>query len=467
MATGRMSEVVRHLRRAVLLREGEGLSDGQLLEGYLRLRDDAALAALVRRHGPMVWGVCRRVLRSYHDAEDAFQATFLVLVRKAGSIVPRGAVANWLYGVARRTALKARATAARRRGRESQVADAPEPAAPERDLGRDLRPLLDQELSRLPERYRAVLVLCDLGGKTRKEAARHLGVPEGTVAGRLARARAMLAKRLARHGLAVSGGALAVVVSQQAAPASVPPSVVSSTVKAVTLFAAGRAAAAGAVSVQLAGLTEGVLKAMLLTKLRAATAGLLVVALALGGLGAGGLLHRAQVAEPGEGSGRTGGGEQRGQSSPPPKPSLESLEKQLQQLQRAVDELRRGSGGGAPVSSSPAHARLGMPSPPKYKGIFIKMLAAVAEHCEQITYANQYDGRIEARTVDANRSGVFREASVSLLVDDDGGLSIIVSVRKIRATGDKLKVVGRDAEWERAIMAGLDVHQKGDRGSKP
>jgi RNA polymerase sigma factor (sigma-70 family) len=222
MVTSQISEVLQHLRRTVLLRGGAEVTDGQLLEDYLSRHDEAALAALVRRHGPMVWGVCRRILRGYHDAEDAFQATFLVLVRKAASIVPREMVANWLYGVAHRTALKARATAARRKERERQVTEMPEPAAAEKDNWRDLQPLLDEELRRLPDKYRAVIVLCDLEGKTRKEAARPLGVPEGTVAGWLARARTMLAKRLARYGLAVSGGALGVVLSQNGASAAVP-----------------------------------------------------------------------------------------------------------------------------------------------------------------------------------------------------------------------------------------------------
>jgi len=133
MANNQMSEVLQHLRRAALLRDGAGLTDGQLLEDYLRRREEAALAALVRRHGPMVWGVCRRVLRNYHDAEDAFQATFLVLVRKAASVVPREMVVNWLYGVAHQTALKARATTAKRGTRERQVTQMPEPAAT--DLG--------------------------------------------------------------------------------------------------------------------------------------------------------------------------------------------------------------------------------------------------------------------------------------------------------------------------------------------
>ena len=230
MATSQMNGVIQHLRKSVLVRDGAGPTDGQLLEDYLSRRNEVALAALVRRHGPLVWGVCRRVLRNYHDAEDAFQATFLVLVRKAASIVPRAMVANWLYGVAHQTALKARATAARRQGRERQLADMPEPAVTEQHLWRDLQPLLDEALSRLPDKYRAVIILCDLESKTRKEAARQLGCPEGTVAGRLARARVLLAKRLARHGLAVWGGALPAVRSQQAASAGVPNSVVASTI---------------------------------------------------------------------------------------------------------------------------------------------------------------------------------------------------------------------------------------------
>src|SRR6516165_352548 len=121
MATSQMSGVIQHLRRTMLLRGGAGLTDGQLLEDYLSRRDEAALAALVHRHGPMVWGVCRRLLGNHHDAEDAFQATFLVLVRKAASISSRALVANWLYGVAHQTALKAKVTAARRREREKQV----------------------------------------------------------------------------------------------------------------------------------------------------------------------------------------------------------------------------------------------------------------------------------------------------------------------------------------------------------
>jgi RNA polymerase sigma factor (sigma-70 family) len=259
MANSSASQVVRHLREAVLLREAAGRSDGQLLEDYLGRRDEAAVAALVQRHAPMVWGVCRRLL-SHHDAEDAFQATFLVLVRKAASVVPQDMVANWLYGVAHQTALKARATAATRQARERQVDPMPEPI-PEPNCEIDLQPLFDEELSRLPDIYRIALVLCELEGKTRKEAAGQLGVPEGTLAARVARGRAMLARRLAARGV-------------------VPAALVASTINAATLLAAGKAATA-VVSAKVAALTEGVLKGMLMSKLKIATgvfvlAGLLI-----------------------------------------------------------------------------------------------------------------------------------------------------------------------------------------------
>jgi len=284
MATGQLSGIIQHLRRAMLLRDGAGLTDGQLLEDYLSRRDEAALAALVERHGPMVWGVCRRVLSNYHDAEDAFQATFLVLVRKAASIASRELLANWLYGVAHQTALKARATVAKRKVREKQVKEMPEPAVVEQALGNDLQPLLDRELSRLPDSYRVVIVLCDLEGMTRKEAAQHLDLPEGTVGSRLARARAMLAKRLTQRGVTLSGGALAVVVAQNLASAGMQTSVAFSTIKAASLVAVGQVAATGIISAKVAALTEGVLKAMLFNQLKTALAVLLMVTLV--GIGA-------------------------------------------------------------------------------------------------------------------------------------------------------------------------------------
>jgi RNA polymerase sigma factor (sigma-70 family) len=295
MATGQLNQLLLHLRHAALLQGGAGMTDGQLLECFLNRRDTAALEALVRRHAAMAWAVCRRVLRNHHDAEDAFQATFLVLVRRAASIVPREMVANWLHGVAYRTALKARATAARRKGRERQVTDMPEPAnrsqesevrgrkspTSEQDL-RELQSVLDEELGRLPGHYRVVVVLCDLEGKTRKEAARQLGWPEGTVAGRLARARKLLAEALARRGVVLSAGALAVELAHQAASASAPAALVGSTIRAANLFAAGKVAA-GAVSARVAALTEGMVRTMVLSKPKTIPVLFLIALLALGG----------------------------------------------------------------------------------------------------------------------------------------------------------------------------------------
>jgi RNA polymerase sigma factor (sigma-70 family) len=282
-----VTDLMEHLRCAVL-RDGAGLGDGGLLSSFIERHDEVALAALVRRHGPMVWGVCRRLL-AHHDAEDAFQATFIVLVKKAASVEPRAMVANWLYGVAHQTALHARRTIARRRVREVQVEQMPDPEAVRNDTWADVQPVLDEELSRLPDIYRAVVVLCDLEGRTRREVARQLGVPEGTVGGRLARARVLLAKRLAQRGIVISGGALAGMLSAGSASAS--PSLVASTIKVASLLAAGRAAG---VSLQVVALTEGVVKAMLVTKIKSVlTAVLVIVALC----GATGLICRTQAGE--------------------------------------------------------------------------------------------------------------------------------------------------------------------------
>jgi RNA polymerase sigma factor (sigma-70 family) len=294
MATGLMNSVLGQLRREVLLCDGGGLTDGQLLECFLARREEAAFEALVRRHGPMVLGVCRRLLANEHDAEDAFQATFLVLARKAASIVPGDLVGNWLYGVAYRTALKAKAATARRRARERQVKTMPEhPTQPE-DVWHDVQPLLDQELERLPDKYRVPVVLCELEGRTRKEVARHLRIPEGTLSSRLATARKLLARRLARRGLVLSAGSLALLLSQNAASASVPAALVGPTVTAATLFAAGKATA-GLISAPVAALTEGVLKTLLLTRVKIAT--VLLLALAIFAAGAGIVASQTPAAE--------------------------------------------------------------------------------------------------------------------------------------------------------------------------
>jgi RNA polymerase sigma factor (sigma-70 family) len=293
MAASQLSVVIQHLRRMVLLRDPVGFTDAQLLESFIQRREEAAFEAIVRRHGGMVMGVCRRILGSHHDAEDAFQATFLVLARKADSIARRESLAHWLYCVAYKTALKAKATSANRRLRERE-ANMPKPdAMPPADL-HELHALLDSELSRLPEKYRVAVVLCDLEGKARKEAAEQLGCPEGTVASRLARARAMLAKRLAQRGVVLSGAVLAGEESLGIASGSVPAPLIATTSKAAMLYAAGQAAT-GIVSTKVAGLAAAVLQGMVLTKVKTVT---LAIVIGLATLGGGLLTYPGPVATP-------------------------------------------------------------------------------------------------------------------------------------------------------------------------
>ena len=284
MAADRTNKITQTLRVVALRAGSAGLSDDQLLGRFVDQRDEAAFEALVRRHGPMVFGVCRRVLHNGADAEDAFQTVFIVLVRKASSIRRRELLGSWLYTVAYQTALKARRLAGRRQSRERQVTEMPEPIASGLDRRDEVLPLLDRELSRLPDKYRIPIILCDLEGKTHKDAAGQLGCPEGTVSSRLSRARSMLARRLGRCGLAVTAGALA-ALSHDAARAAVPAHLTTATVKTGILAAAG-GATAGIASAKTAALTDAMLKAMFLNKLKGAGLALLAVTLIAVGAGA-------------------------------------------------------------------------------------------------------------------------------------------------------------------------------------
>jgi RNA polymerase sigma factor (sigma-70 family) len=275
-----MRAVIRHLRAAALCCKGDGPSDSQLLEAFIIRREETAFEALVRRHGPMVLGVCRRVLRNMHDAEDAFQASFLVLARKAATVKPRDMVGNWLYGVAYRTAMKARAMNAKRRTKEQRSAKLPRS---ESSADEELLEQLDHELSRLPDKYRVPVVLCELEGRSRKDVARQLGVPEGTLSWRLAQAKKLLAKRLARQGATLSVGVLATALSKGLSPA-----LRASTVKTVL--------SAGTIPAKVLALTEGVMKAMLLSKLKITVCAAALMLLA--GVGATGVAYRAIAEEP-------------------------------------------------------------------------------------------------------------------------------------------------------------------------
>src|SRR5262245_35383247 len=271
MARSSFSSILRCSRRAALSAGRVAVTDGELLSRFINERDEAAFESLLLRHGPMVLGVCRRILRSEADAHDAFQAIFLVFLRKAGSIRPRAMVGNWLYGVAQRTSLKARAF---RRMRTIAWADESLASC---DASRDhvqaeLRDLLDRELSRLPDKYRAPIVLCELEGRSIKEAAQTLDCPVGTVASRLARGRALLAKRLTRQGLVISGAALAALLANETASAAVPTRLCFALIEAATAVTFDGSLGAGIVSSEVSHLTAGALKTMSTSRLQWAIA---------------------------------------------------------------------------------------------------------------------------------------------------------------------------------------------------
>jgi len=247
------------------------LSDGQLLERFVDARtgneaSEAVFAEIVRRHGPMVHRVCRDILKNPHDTQDAVQATFVVLIRKADSVRSRESIASWLYGTATRVARRASTDAANRRPRERLVA-VPEVIEPVHDEGWSE---LHEELARLPEKYRVPLVLCYLEGMTTEAAARQLGCPQGTVLCRLSRGRERLRSRLVRRGLTASSALLALGRFSEARAVAMPAGLVGSTVRAALRFAADGSAAigAGVVSARGLALAEGTLRTMLMTKIK-------------------------------------------------------------------------------------------------------------------------------------------------------------------------------------------------------
>lgn len=281
MASANFSPVVRHIRH--LIGDGlGGLSDGQLLDRFVVDRDESAFAQLVRRHGSLVLGACRRVLGDAHAAEDVFQATFLVLVRKADSLDRRRPLGNWLYTVAYRLALTARANSSRRRTYESRAAQG-RPATAESDRTEELKAVLEEELHRLPERHRAPLVLCYLEGKTNEQAAQALGWPRGSISRRLAEARDVLRERLRGRGYVCPTAGMAALLAGVAKTEAVTLPLLDTTVQAALWFAGEGAATGGVLSVQAVTLAKGVLHTMALQKLKLAAAAVLVAGLLGGG----------------------------------------------------------------------------------------------------------------------------------------------------------------------------------------
>jgi RNA polymerase sigma factor (sigma-70 family) len=297
MAIDRMQCLLEHLRSVITPLGEDGALDGELLERFFTSRDEAAFELLVWRHHRLVLGVCSRILRGADDVEDAFQATFLVLARKGKSIRKRGSLSSWLFGVARRVALEAGRVSQRRQPSQS-ASPAPVPEPGDELMRRELQGIFDVELGQLPEKYRAPVVLCYLEGLTYEQAGRQLGCSKGTISTRLTRARELLRARLAGKGLAVSTGSLSAWLCANAASAGVPNSLVIPTTKAATAMTAGNGIA-NVVSVKAAALAEGVVKAMMIGKLKSLAAVALVLGLIVGGASVfSGRLASAQVGPP-------------------------------------------------------------------------------------------------------------------------------------------------------------------------
>ena len=296
MSSATTSPVLRFLRDLRDDAACEG-SDARLLARFVSSRDEPAFGALVRRHGPMVYSVCRRVLGHAHDAEDAFQATFLVLARRAGSIRKPASLASWLYGVAFRVARKARSHGSRRQlqgipcADSASAATAPQGSSLPEAAWRELWEILDEELNRLPEKLRAPLVLCYLEGRTNEAAAGYLGCTKGTISSRLSRGRQLLRRRLTRRGLTPFGGLLVGLFGANAAPAAVPAALVQETVQAALHFSAG---AAPAIATTAATLAQGMLRTSLSGKCIVLTFTLVLSLATIGGV----VLSTAMTTEP-------------------------------------------------------------------------------------------------------------------------------------------------------------------------
>lgn len=290
MATANRSSFLQRLANGLEGRALEEQTDRVLIERFLIRQDDAAFEAMLRRHGPMVYRVCWRVLQQAEDAEDAFQATFLLLARNLRSVRRQESLASWLHGVARRVALKAQARAATQRRHER--AKALPPTTTDGGLTwLEVQQLLDTELSRLPDKWRQPLILCYLQGQTQEEAARHLGWGKNTLRRRLDEARAALSRRLARHGVLGPATSAAILLAVGSAPAAVPSGLMGNTVTAALGVAAGRTTSCA--PPRVAALMRGVHAPMGITKLKLTV--LFLMGLGLLGVGGWTLALQASV----------------------------------------------------------------------------------------------------------------------------------------------------------------------------
>jgi RNA polymerase sigma factor (sigma-70 family) len=280
MSAGQLETVIQHIRKLAASQAGEGLTDSELLERFSLQRDQTAFSALLVRHGGLVWNVCRHVLDNDHDAEDAFQATFLVLARKAPSVQNVG---SWLHKVAFLSSMELKRKAARRRTHEKQAMTMPQPKSQSDLAWRELLAIIDEEVQGLPEKLREPFVLCCLEAKSKAEAARQLGWPEGTVSGRLAQARKRLQQRLTRRGITLSAGLAVTALAPNASLAKIPTALVEGTIRHICLFAAGNTTEIA--TSQVAVLAEAVMKSMMATKVKLVLAVTLMGTLLATGIG--------------------------------------------------------------------------------------------------------------------------------------------------------------------------------------
>jgi RNA polymerase sigma factor (sigma-70 family) len=381
----------------------ESIPDADLLRRYVLARDEAAFAALVRRHGPMVFGVCRRTLGHAQDAEDAFQATFLVLARKAHT-VRSGGVGRWLYGVAVRVAQKARVRRARRLAVQRELVSV-DPAAPPAEPPRDWLPLLDTALGKLADRDRRPILLCDLLGRSRAEAAAELGISEGTLSSRLARARDKLRARLARLGAALSLPTLAAGLADEAT-ATVPTSLIQSTVAAGTSAAAARE------------LAEGVIRTMFLVKT------LKVSAVAAGVVGtlAAGIVWLPTGGDPTRPGKAPAGVLAAAPGKDPPKATSERLRDLQQERVKALEEQLGGQFERVKIGKDP----------------IIQFLEAVRELCDaRLDLADSRDQRLTA-VEEAVKT--LREAEENMMQLQAAGLQTKQGVAQTKAARLKAEI---------------------------
>ncbi len=448
-----------------LYRDGTlaGLGDGQLLDRYLAHRDEAAFEALINAHGPMVLGLCRRVLRDPRDIEDAFQATFLILVSKAPTIRDRGLLSNWLYGVAYRVARRVRSQTLRRRNREIGVENLEAQAIPETSESLETGSVLDQELNRLPRKYRMPLILCYLKGRTHDQAAEEMACPVGTVRSRLARGRDLLRRRLTTRGHTPTA---AILGSETALPSrllseGVPPSLVSATVKAALEIGASKTIQAGAISASALALTQGVLTTMKIAQLKYIAVAILATSLAASGIiavsSAAGQ-DRKQVPDEIRVEGNSGGP----QETPGLEARLTALQKQLDELlsrstPRAAGAMPKAEepflGVRAPLKPDGAQGAAADPARRSVRELEVELHLAIAEEARtQLLFERQ---AISSSQRDQSRGKVLLVKARLEGLDDE----LIDDLDRV-----KLEVKKKKAELDQAVaqMEGTRINMARD-----